>query len=218
MCRPPHKTGPNNLKLPSYILHLTLCTEEMLMFPFKKKPSFWKGVLAGLAGGIVATIAMDETQKAIARGANELDRRKRLAAGESEGSIATRQAEEAKNNMDEENSTGGVARKLTHAVTGHIMTAEEEKTGGSLVHYCFGASMGALYGVVAEYLPEAKLGYGTVFGTLLWLGADEIGVPALGLASKPQDVPLANHANHWALHLAYGSTAELVRGLVRRVL
>jgi putative membrane protein len=189
-----------------------------MFFSKKKKPCLWKGIVAGVAGGIAATIVMDEVQKAIARGTDELDRRKRLAQGESEGSIATKQAEKAKSEVDEENSTGAVARKLTHAVTGHILTADEEKTGGSLVHYGFGTSMGILYGVAAEYVPEATAGGGTAFGTLLWLGADEIAVPSLGLASAPQDVPVASHVNHWALHIAYGATAELVRSLVRRLL
>ncbi len=189
-----------------------------MFFPKKRTPSLWKGVVAGLAGGIAATIMMDQVQQAIARGANELDRRKRLAQGESEGSIATKQAEKAKDEVDEAGSTGGVARAVTHAVTGHILTADEEKRGGSIVHYCFGTSMGVLYGVAAEFLPEATSGGGTAFGTLLFLGADEIAVPALGLASPPQDVPVASHANHWALHIAYGATAELVRSLVRRML
>jgi putative membrane protein len=189
-----------------------------MFFSKKKKPCLWKGLVAGLAGGIAATIVMDHVQIAIARGTNELDRRKRLAAGESEGSIATKQAEKAKDEVDEANSTGSVARELTHAVTGHILTPDEEKTGGSLVHYSFGTSMGVLYGAAAEYLPEAATGGGAAFGTLLWLGADEMAVPALGLASPPQDVPIASHLNHWALHIAYGTTAELVRRFVRRLL
>jgi uncharacterized membrane protein YagU involved in acid resistance len=161
---------------------------------------------------------MDEVQKAITRGSNEFDRRKRIRAGEPEGIIATRQAEKEREAAEEENSTGIVARKLTHAVTGHIMTAEEEQTGASLVHYCFGTSMGALYGIAAEYLPEAAAGGGTAFGTLLWLGADEAAVTALKLAAPPQDIAAASHINHWTLHIAYGSTAELVRSLVRRLL
>ena len=184
----------------------------------KTKPILWKGALAGLVAGLAATYMMDEVQKVIARGTNEIDRRKRLGAGESEGSIATKQAEKQKEDVDEENSTGGVARKVTHAVTGHILTADEEKTGGTAVHWIFGTSMSVLYGIAAEYFPEVTAGGGTAFGTVLFLGADEIAVPAFGLATPPQDVPVGSHANHWALHIAYGGTADLVRSLVRRVL
>jgi len=39
--------------------------------------------------------------------------------------------------------------------------------------------MGALYGAAAEFIPQARAGFGLVFGTVLWAAADEVVVPAL---------------------------------------
>jgi putative membrane protein len=52
----------------------------------------------------------------------------------------------------------------------------------------------------------------------VWLGADEIGVPAAGLSGPPTQYPLSVHLNALAGHIAYGMTTELVRRRVRAVL
>ena len=59
---------------------------------------------------------------------------------------------------------------------------------------------------------------GIPFGAALWLAADEIGVPAAGLAKGPAEYPVSKHASALAAHLVYGATTELVRrGLVRAI-
>jgi putative membrane protein len=50
----------------------------------------------------------------------------------------------------------------------------------------------------------------------VWLGADEIGVPALGLSGPPTQYPLSVHLYALASHLVYGFTTELVRRTLRR--
>jgi uncharacterized membrane protein YagU involved in acid resistance len=76
--------------------------------------------------------------------------------------------------------------------------------------------MGIVYGVSAELVPEATIGAGTAFGTLLFLSADEVAVPALQLSPTPADTPATDHLQHWAAHVVYGGSLELVRSLVRR--
>lgn len=190
----------------------------MVHSPSPRKPSLWKGVVAGLAAGAVATLVMDQVQKSIMKASLETERRKRRAAGEPEGRIATEQAAQQHESETDEGSTGVVARKLTHAATGEILSSDQAKTGGNYVHYTFGTLMGGVYGVAAEYFPEATSGGGSTFGTLFFLGADEVAVAALGLAPPPKDIPLPNHFNHWLLHVVYGTTADTVRRLVRRLL
>ena len=59
--------------------------------------------------------------------------------------------------------------------------------------------------------PAVQSCFGTLFGSALWLAADEIAVPAFGLAKPPREHPASTHITSWASHLVYGLTAELVR-------
>ena len=86
-----------------------------------------------------------------------------------------------------------------------------------MVHYLFGTVMGALYGGLAEYAPLSALGVGTVFGSALFLGADELTLPLLGLSKPPAEEPAGPQLDHWAAHLVYGATTELVRRGLRHV-
>ena len=51
----------------------------------------------------------------------------------------------------------------------------------------------------------------------LWLVADELAVPALGLAKGPRNYPLSAHGSALGSHLVYGAAAELVRSGLRAV-
>ena len=66
----------------------------------------------------------------------------------------------------------------------NTLDKEQKKTAGRVVHYTFGTLMGIVYGVSAELVPEATTGAGTAFGTLLYLGADEVAVPAFQLCPR----------------------------------
>jgi uncharacterized membrane protein YagU involved in acid resistance len=81
-----------------------------------------------------------------------------------------------------------------------------------------GISSGAIYGAVAEIIPEAKVGAGLGFGAAVWAIADEGLVPAIGLSKAPTEYPLSIHAYAFASHLVYGLTTEIVRRAVRSVL
>jgi hypothetical protein len=87
-------------------------------------------------------------------------------------------------------------------VTGEPLSKEQRATGGSAVHWIFGSLMGAVYGAVAEVFPRAKSGFGLAYGTALWAGADEAGVPAFKLGPPPQKVSGEKHATEWGAHLA----------------
>jgi putative membrane protein len=49
---------------------------------------------------------------------------------------------------------------------------------------------------------------GLLFGSAVWLIADEIGVPLAGFASNPTDYPISRQASALASHLIYGLTVE----------
>jgi putative membrane protein len=79
------------------------------------------------------------------------------------------------------------------------------------VHYAFGAVMGAVYGAVAEVAPPVKSLAGLPYGAALFVGADEIALPAFGLSKKPTQYPPSRHLSGLGQHLVYGATVEPVR-------
>ena len=165
-----------------------------------------RGVLAGMAGGLVAAWAMNEfaaTEGQKISDAVETPAEKRLLDMQSDGEDATMKA----------------ADKIVETVTGgQHLTHEQREIGGPIVHYSMGALMGGLYGALAEYSPGARSGFGTMFGGLLFASADVFGVPAMGLGRWPDQYPVSSLANPLASHLVYGATTELVRRLVRPML
>ena len=107
---------------------------------------------------------------------------------------------------------------MAAATGGQHLSYEQEQKSGPVVHYAFGALAGAVYGGVAEYSVATRCGFGTGFGATLFAGADLVAVPALHLSPTLREQPRSGFANHFAAHLVYGATTELVRRLVRRVL
>lgn len=57
---------------------------------------------------------------------------------------------------------------------------------------------------------------GSGYGTALFLGADEVAVPALGLSQSDGASPLGAHLYGLVSHLVYGVTLEMVRKSVRQ--
>jgi putative membrane protein len=110
--------------------------------------------------------------------------------------------------------TEKVANTLAKHVTGHRLMRSQKKTGGQVVHYAFGALLGALYGLVAAGYPEVTLGTGTVFGAAAYTGAHALAVPALGLAASPVENGVAQELPEFAAHIVYGIVTEQTRRLL----
>jgi putative membrane protein len=163
----------------------------------------WKGLAAGLAGGLAATFVMTQFQELSAK------LEKKLKESQGNGGEKKKKGEDA---------TVKAASKVSRKVLHHPLTPGEKKKAGPAVHYGFGTLTGAAYGVLAELVPGVTLGAGAPFGTALWVGADEIAVPAFGLSGPPWESPPSVHVKALAAHLVYGVTAEGVRKLVRRAL
>jgi hypothetical protein len=182
-----------------------------------KRPSILRGIITGATAGIAATLIMDQFFKLTSAGQKAVEKQIKLAHGESPWEIAHEQVQQEQQAAEREDSTEIVARKIAEA-TGKTLGKEKKKKAGQAVHYTFGTLMGIVYGVSAELVPEATTGAGTAFGTLLFLGADEVAVPALGLSPTPADTPATDHLQHWAAHVVYGGSLELVRSLLSRVI
>src|SRR3954464_15272202 len=116
--------------------------------------------------------------------------------------------------ISDEPATMKAASWVSEAVTGKALSRRGKRIGGPVVHYAFGAVMGAFYCAVAEVNSGVTAGGGLPFGIAVWLIADEVGLPATGLATDPREYPLARHATALATHLGYGAAVETVRRLL----
>lgn len=156
-----------------------------------------KGAVAGLVGGIVASFVMSQFQ-----------------------SLLTALSEEEKKSKKkkEEPATIKAAKKISESVFDHQLTKSEKKPAGEAVHYAMGAASGLIYGIASEIEPMTTVGAGMPFGTAVWLVADDVIVPALGLSKSPTEFPLSTHAYALSSHLVYGLTTDVVRRAVRNVL
>lgn len=166
-----------------------------------------RGVLAGAAGGLVAAWAMNQWSAGPGAAiADKLqspeDKQKSAAAADPEGEDATMKA----------------ADGLATPVKGAPLTKDEKIKGGPMVHYTFGALVGGLYGGLAEYSPLVRSGFGTTFGSLLFVGGDLVAVPAFGLSKSLEASPATSYAGPFTAHLVYGATTELMRRIFRAIL
>lgn len=154
----------------------------------------WIGAAAGIAGGIAASFVMDQFQALL----KKVEAPANSAAAPEQGDPATVKAAVA------------LAGPVLHRPLGE----DEKKVAGPLMHYAMGAVSGGIYGAVAETLPWTAAGFGSLFGAILWVLADELAVPGFGLSKAPNEYPPAVHANALASHVVYGISTDIVRRLV----
>jgi putative membrane protein len=187
------------------------------IFRRRQKPNVFRGAVTGITAGIAATLIMDQFQKLTSAGQKAVEKQVRLAHHESQEAIERDQRQREEEASRQEGSTEKVARKIAE-VTGSNLPEEKRKQAGQAVHYAFGTLMGAVYGVTSELVPEVTTGGGTAYGTLLFLAADEVAVPAFQLSLPPNETAPTDHLQHWAAHVVYGGSLELVRSLIRRLM
>jgi uncharacterized membrane protein YagU involved in acid resistance len=149
-----------------------------------------RGAAAGLLGGLLAAGAMSLMHTVLADGDHE--------AGQSKPDDATVKVAAAATNL-----------------VGYRLGEAEKAPAGSVVHYAFGAVIGAVYGAAAEIVPVVSRAFGLPFGAAVWLGAHVVTVPAFGLAESLVRQPVAKEAEEFGLHLVYGTITEFVRRLLR---
>jgi len=123
----------------------------------RKRLSLWRGLVAGLASGAVASLAM----------------------GQFHSLVTKKWVKPPKEQQKEEDSTVKVASAVSEGVFKHRLQRQEKKAASSAVHYAFGATVGGLYGAAAEWKPAVASAAGAPFGAAVWLGAHEIAVPCI---------------------------------------
>ena len=145
-----------------------------------------RGLIAGAAGGLIGAALMGSLHAAAAK-------------------VIDLQSPKG------EDATEKVANAVVTKVTGRKLSRSKRPKGGQLVHFAFGAGMGALYGLLADNFSPLRIGAGALFGTALYLGAHALAVPALGLAPNPLENGPAQEGAELASHLAYGMVTDAIR-------
>lgn len=175
----------------------------------RMKPDPLKGVVAGVVAGLVGTWFMSEYQSLWSRIVN---------GGEPQSAGGKHDARDwQEKNEGGANANEHAAQAIARRTAGRELTERELEVAAPIMHYAFGAGVSALYGAFAEQAPWIASGAGTGYGTLVWIGADEIAMPAIGW-SEPQRYPAEAHMQSFTAHLVFGFTTELTRRAVRRML
>ncbi len=112
------------------------------------------------------------------------------------------------------NTATAVARKLVH----WPLSLRQRERAAVAVHYAVGATFGAFYSVAREYVPQVASGGGAPFGMAVFVLAQEIEMPRMGLSKPAGQYSLAMHANSLGEHVVWGITTELVGRALRRLL
>lgn len=172
----------------------------------KPRHRYLKGLLSGMIGGFAGSWAMNRFQAAV----GEVGESWRKSGGGHDESQPVSSSDEA--------ATTLLAERISLSVRGRKLTDREKKIAEPLVHYGFGTLAGGLYGFLNEVAPLTRKGAGTAYGTAVWLGGDEVAVPALELSKPAPAYPASVHLEALASHLVYGLTVEGVRRGVRALL
>jgi len=167
----------------------------------RKARRIGKSMLVGAVSGLAASWVMNQYWAA----EGKLKEKFQPAANDFEG-----QQDQS------ENPTVKVADAISQSVTGQGVPEQQKPAAGTAVHYGFGAAMGAVYGLLSEVAPVARVGFGLAYASALWLAADEIMLPALKLSKRPDEVPPAKHLEALGAHLVYGATTEGLRRALQR--
>jgi putative membrane protein len=108
--------------------------------------------------------------------------------------------------------------KALEFMSGAPLLPERMTLAVQTFHWSFSIGAAAVYGVVVEIFPKAKIGYGIGFGLVLLLLTHETTLPLLGLSLPWSQIPLKEHLSEIFTHSLFGVAVELVRRVVRSFL
>jgi hypothetical protein len=186
----------------------------------RREPDVLKGLAAGVVGGLAAAWTMNQFQalwSRLARGEERSHGAQSMQQGSPQGGAGQELRERGLEDPDDD-ATERLASIVSEKILDHELTESEKAAAGTLIHYGFGLTGGALYGALVEVLPAVTLGAGMPYGAAIWVTADEGFVPALGLSKSPAEYPASIHAYSLASHLVFGLATEVVRRVVRDAL
>jgi putative membrane protein len=167
-----------------------------------------EGLILGAISGLAGTVAMTQFQNIW----NKISEKTKKPGTEDKSKHGAEKKED---------STMKAAGKISEEI-GHPLSAEERKKAGPWVHYAFGTSVGAVFGLATEMEPDSVQGInpalaGAAYGAAVFLAAHEIAVPALKLSSNPLKEPIPDQIAEFASHLIYGIGTALTYDAIKRL-
>ena len=105
---------------------------------FDGERSAWRGAVAGVVGGLVASWVMNRFQAGLSK-----------AVHGSQASGGGQQSAQAG-----EDATQKAAAAIAEPVVNRPLTRQEKQAAGPAVPYAFGSTVGAIYGAAAELAPR----------------------------------------------------------------
>src|SRR6185369_11523858 len=102
-----------------------------------------KGMIAGLAGGLLASWTMNQFQAAWTRIAEGDEKSHGAQSMQPSGGSKGEQAADTK---EQDDATVETAKVISKEVFGHELQKTEKEPAGAAVHYAFGTLSGGLYG------------------------------------------------------------------------
>jgi hypothetical protein len=166
-------------------------------------------LLIGCAAGLLAGLVMNLFLRTVtgARGGRE-------AAGAAPGDDRVgrgAQPPQAKGRAQDD-ATVRLGTLAYSALTGEEPTRATRSWLGTTVHYAFSGAVGAFYTAASPHVPMIRVARGVAYGTAVWILADEMMIPLLGLSRGPRELPPGVHAyavaGHWVYGLALDSAAR----------
>lgn len=172
----------------------------------RRRRSVALGLLAGAAGGALGTLVLNLFQKASLEGT-------RVAENKLDSETTYTQQQEGLLKSFEEAHTR-TAVDLAHAAGTDLSSAQRAKAA-PVTEFAFGILCAGVYGMLAEYLPAVTVGFGSVYGAVLFTGASEVVLPAIGYVAAAKDRTPVQHLGGLAGNVVYGMCTEGVRRLIR---
>jgi hypothetical protein len=156
----------------------------------------------GLAAGVIGTAAMTAWQEIAARA-------KRSATM----NIDERYREDV-DPWEKAPAPAQLAKRVIEGVTGRDIPVERISLLTNAVHWGYGISLGAMYGLVERAVGGKPAVRGPLFGLGVWAQSYATLVP-LGLYKPPWRYPVKSIAKDISYHLVYGSGVAFGYELVR---
>jgi len=98
------------------------------------------------------------------------------------------------------------------------LSAQQKPRVGNVIHWTFGILVCVTYGVLAQKYPRASAGYGLLFGVALYSLTHATVIPALGAEPWFFNNVRTFALNEFTGHLVFGVAAETTRRFMSRKL
>lgn len=160
-------------------------------------------VVAGLAAGAVGTICMDTLRYVRYRRADGKD----SPLGWEFAPV---------DSWDKAPDPGQVGKRLIEGFTQRELPDRWAGPVSTVMHWSYGSSWGALYGVLAGSLHRPRAFYGVPLGAVVWAG-DYVLLPAGGLYKPIWEYDVKTLAGDLSAHLAYGAGTGTTFWLISKI-